>query len=90
VRLRSLRIDAPVAPVGIDVRGGVLGVPLQIGRTGWWRDGSRPADTSGVVLVAGHVDSAVAGGARSSGFRGRSPATGSSSSRVRAARSRTA
>jgi Sortase domain len=61
VRLRSLRIDAPVAPVGIDVLGGVLGVPLQIARTGWWRDGSRPADASGVVLVAGHVDSAVAG-----------------------------
>jgi Sortase domain len=61
VRLRSLRIDAPVAPIGIDVVGGVLGVPLQIARTGWWRDGSRPTDASGVVLVAGHVDSAVAG-----------------------------
>jgi Sortase domain len=61
VRLRSLRIDAPVAPVGIDVAGGVLGVPLHIARTGWWRDGSRPTDGSGAVLVAGHIDSAVAG-----------------------------
>jgi hypothetical protein len=61
VRVPSLRIDATVSPVGIDVVGGVLGVPLQIGRTGWWRDGSRPTDESGVVLIAGHVDSAVAG-----------------------------
>jgi hypothetical protein len=61
VRLRSQGIDAPVASVGIDVRGGVLGVPLQISRTGWWRDGARPNDPAGAVLVAGHVDSAVAG-----------------------------
>jgi Sortase domain len=61
VRIRSVGIDVPVTPVGIDVRGGVLGVPLQISRTGWWRDGARPTDGSGVVLIAGHVDSAAAG-----------------------------
>jgi Sortase domain len=61
VRLRSLRIDAPVKPVGIDVAGGVLGVPLEIARTGWWRDGSQPAGRSGAVLIAGHVDRAGVG-----------------------------
>jgi hypothetical protein len=61
VRLRSLHIDAPVASVGIDLAGGVLGVPLQIARTGWWRDGSQPTDRSGAVLVAGHVDRAGVG-----------------------------
>ena len=58
VRIQSLGIDAPVAPVGIDIAHGVLGVPPPIARTGWWRDGSTPGARAGAVLIAGHVDRA--------------------------------
>jgi hypothetical protein len=61
VRIASQGLDAPIAPVGIDVRQGVLGVPADIGRTGWWRDGMAPGARTGAILVAGHVDSARAG-----------------------------
>lgn len=61
VRLSRVGIDAPVAPVGIDVRAGVLGVPADIARTGWWSDGMPPGASAGAVLIAGHVDSAQAG-----------------------------
>jgi hypothetical protein len=61
VRIPSLGIDAPVAPAGIDLAHGVLGVPADIHRLGWWRDGAAPGDPAGTVLVAGHVDSAAAG-----------------------------
>ena len=40
---------------------GVLGVPADIQRTGWWKDGQAPGATTGSVLIAGHVDSAKAG-----------------------------
>ena len=61
VRVPSLRIDAPVEPIGIDVQNGVLGVPVPIARTGWWRDGAVPGSATGSILIAGHVDSATAG-----------------------------
>jgi hypothetical protein len=61
VRIPSLGIDAPVAPAGIDLAHGVLGVPADIHRLGWWRDGAAPGDAAGTVLVAGHVDSASEG-----------------------------
>jgi hypothetical protein len=61
VQLPSLGIDAPVSPSQIDIGRGVLGVPPQIGRTGWWQDGAAPGAKAGAVLIAGHVDSASAG-----------------------------
>jgi hypothetical protein len=61
VRIASRAIDAPVAPVGIDIKHGVLGVPEDIERTGWWKDGQAPGATTGSILIAGHVDSAKAG-----------------------------
>lgn len=61
VRVASLNIDVPVAPVDIDLAKGVLDVPANIHRAGWWRDGAAPGDKAGTVLVAGHVDSAVRG-----------------------------
>lgn len=61
VRLTSLGIDAPIAPVGIDTRLGALGVPTTVHRAGWWRDGIAAGSDSGAILIAGHVDSAVQG-----------------------------
>jgi LPXTG-site transpeptidase (sortase) family protein len=61
VRIAAVNIDAPVVPVGIDVGKGVLGVSPDIHRTGWWADGATPGDTSGSVLIAGHVDNATQG-----------------------------
>jgi hypothetical protein len=61
VGIQSLGIAAPVAPVGIDITQGVLGVPPPIGRTGWWKDGASPGMRAGSILIAGHVDSALGG-----------------------------
>src|SRR5207237_1115878 len=61
IRVPSLAIDVPVATVGVDTANGVLGVPTDIHRAGWWRDGAVPGDRAGAVLIAGHVDSATAG-----------------------------
>jgi LPXTG-site transpeptidase (sortase) family protein len=61
VRLGRLGIDAPVNAIGIDLKSGALGIPDNIRRVGWWRDGAAPGDETGTVLIAGHVDSAKAG-----------------------------
>jgi hypothetical protein len=61
LRLPALGIDAPVSPAAIDLAHGVLGVPADIHRIGWWRDGMAPGASSGSILLAGHVDSATAG-----------------------------
>ena len=61
VRIASRGIDATVTPVGIDMAHGVLGVPEDIQRTGWWKDGQAPGSSTGTILIAGHVDSAKAG-----------------------------
>jgi hypothetical protein len=61
LQIPELRIRAPIVPVGIDARRGVLDVPASIRRIGWWRDGAAPGDPSGTVLIAGHLDSARAG-----------------------------
>jgi hypothetical protein len=61
VQIASRGIDAPITPVGIDMKNGVLGVPDDIQRTGWWKDGMAPGATTGAILIAGHVDSAKSG-----------------------------
>jgi hypothetical protein len=61
IQVPSLRIDAPVIASAIDLKQGVLGVPADIHKTGWWADGATPVDSTGTVLIAGHVDSAAAG-----------------------------
>lgn len=61
VRIADLGVDAPVQAVGIDLGTGALAVPVNIQRTGWFRDGAAPGDSTGSVLIAGHVDSARAG-----------------------------
>jgi sortase (surface protein transpeptidase) len=61
VQIPDLGIDAPIDPITIDLADGELGVPVDIHRTGWWRDGAAPGSSQGTVLIAGHVDSAAAG-----------------------------
>ena len=61
VRLARLAIDADVSSVVIDLKSGALGIPSELQRTGWWRDGSAPGDARGAVLIAGHLDSAKLG-----------------------------
>jgi Sortase domain len=61
VRLARLAIDADVSSVAIDLKRGALGIPSELQRTGWWRDGSAPGETRGTVLIAGHVDGAKRG-----------------------------
>jgi hypothetical protein len=61
VRIAALGIDAPIGPAVIDMKHGLLAIPANIHRLGWWRDGMAPGAARGAVLVAGHVDSARAG-----------------------------
>jgi hypothetical protein len=61
LRIASVGIDAPIEPSGIDLVHGVLGIPADIQRLGWWRDGSAPGASTGATLIAGHVDSAASG-----------------------------
>jgi sortase family protein len=61
LRIASLGIDAPVIASSIDVAQGVLGVPADIHKLGWWADGAAPGDPTGSIVIAGHVDSATAG-----------------------------
>ena len=62
VRLEAHGIDAPVFPVGIDIGQGALAAPADIRRLGWWLDGATLGSPRGATLIAGHVDSAKAGG----------------------------
>jgi Sortase domain len=61
VAIRSLRINAPVSPTGINIAKGELDANPNVGRTSWWRDGAAPGAKTGTVLIAGHVDSATQG-----------------------------
>ena len=61
VKLARLGIDAQVSAIGIDMKSGALGIPDNIKRVGWWRDGATPGDEAGTALLAGHVDSAKSG-----------------------------
>jgi hypothetical protein len=61
ITIASLGIDAPVLPAVIDLKQGVLAVPADIHKTGWWVDGATPHARTGSVVIAGHVDSATAG-----------------------------
>ena len=50
----------PVDPAGVD-GSGVLAVPDDVNRAGWWTGGARAGDPFGGVVIAGHVDSARLG-----------------------------
>lgn len=57
IRIAGLGVNAPIATSGIDVARNQLGVPENVRRTGWWRDGAAPGAKAGSILIAGHIDS---------------------------------
>ena len=62
-----------VNAVGIDLKAGALGIPADIKKVGWWRDGAAPGDETGTVLIAGHVDSAKKGAGAFYALKSRPP-----------------
>ena len=60
LRLPRLGIDAPVVAVTVDADG-LLAVPQDSHRLGWWRGGATPGDAQGSIVIDGHVDSAISG-----------------------------
>jgi hypothetical protein len=61
LRITKLGIKAAIVPEVIDTEKGILGMPANIRRLGWWRDGRAPMARSGTILIAGHYDFANAG-----------------------------
>ena len=61
LRIPRLGIKAAIVPEVIDIEKGALGMPANIRRLGWWRDGMAPLAQSGSILIAGHYDFATAG-----------------------------
>jgi sortase (surface protein transpeptidase) len=61
VTIPRLGVDAAIVGADIDLSDGTLGIPQNIDRVGWWRDGAAPGDATGTILLAGHVDSAKRG-----------------------------
>ena len=59
--ISQLGIKAAIVPEAIDIEKGNLGMPANIRRLGWWRDGMAPMAHSGTILIAGHYDFATAG-----------------------------
>ena len=53
-------VDAPVVPVST-APDGSLTLPEEPTTVGWWSPGALPGSGSGSVVLAGHVDSRVAG-----------------------------
>ena len=59
LHLPTLHRNATVEPVG-SVHG-VLQVPDDISRVGWWQHSAAPGSTAGSTVIDGHIDSAAAG-----------------------------
>ena len=55
LRIPTIGVDAPVAPLTLD-QNGVLPPPDTNEGTGWWRDGPEPGE-HGPAVIVGHVDS---------------------------------
>ena len=53
-------VRMPVLPAATS-QTGVLGVPVDIGRAGWWDGSSRIGDPYGSIVIAAHVDSFTQG-----------------------------
>lgn len=60
LQIDSLKINAPVEPVGVDAAGEIA-IPEDIHTLGWYEYGPAPGSSAGSVVVVGHVDSATQG-----------------------------
>jgi hypothetical protein len=56
VRLRYPRFGVDAAITTVRAVDGVMQVPRNPHRLGWWRDGSAPGASAGTVVVVGHVN----------------------------------
>ncbi|MFN8077862.1 MAG: sortase [Kineosporiaceae bacterium] len=54
------KVNAPVDPVGVDDQG-LMELPEDVDRVGWYRYGPAPGSDRGSAVIAGHVDSAEQG-----------------------------
>ena len=63
LRLPRFSVDAPITTVR--VVDGVMQVPRNPHRVGWWRDGSAPGAARGTTVLVGHVNYAGVSGALS-------------------------
>jgi hypothetical protein len=61
VRLGLLNLGVRATVQGVVTTGGVLGVPDDPARVGWWTGSVRPGSSAGSTVLDGHVDSAVSG-----------------------------
>jgi len=66
--LPSLRVHAAVQ--GVVTTGGVLGVPDDPARVGWWTGSVQPGSAAGSTVLDGHVDAAVSGAGALFGLAG--------------------
>ncbi len=56
----ALGLDAPVDAVGVETDG-VMAIPEDVDRVGWYRFGPAPGAPAGTAVLAGHVDDAEQG-----------------------------
>jgi len=70
VRLGLPSLRVPAAVQGVVSTGGVLGVPTDPARVGWWTGSVRPGAAAGSTVLDGHVDSAVSGAGALFGLAG--------------------
>ncbi len=59
LHLPTLDVTAGIDPVDSDH--GVLQVPEDISRVGWWKHSANPGSAAGSTVIDGHIDSAAAG-----------------------------
>ena len=60
VKIPALEVEAALDPV-VTSSDGVLGIPQDPQRVGWWVGGALPGSGRGSVILAGHIDSAALG-----------------------------
>ena len=60
VALPDRGVSAPVVPTGTDAEGALV-IPDPPTTVGWWAPGALAGASTGTTVLAGHVDSAVAG-----------------------------
>jgi hypothetical protein len=60
IRLDRLRISAAIDAVGVTDTG-IMVIPRDAHRVGWYRYGPRPGSSAGSAVIAGHIDSRTQG-----------------------------